>query len=450
MLKRCWTDEQKNAILAKNGAVLVSAAAGSGKTAVLVERVIRILTDKSTPCDVDKLLVVTFTKAAAAEMKERINARISEMLISEPENKNLQRQQLMLPSAHISTIHSFCNELIRENFYKLNMSPEFRIADENEMLILKNEVIQAVLEEKYKESSRKFLNLVEAFSSSRDDQKLISTVLTLYDFIRSHPFPQKWLDDKLKFYDDKQNLNENIFAQVLFDYARMAVTHCLQLTENSVKMIQEIERIKLAYEETLLYDKELLNELKSTLENKNWNEISRALKTIKFVALKRLVGYSDDPVKLKVIQNRKDVKEIIKNLTRLFFQSEEQCFEDLKTLRPIISELFELVKDFEERLDLAKNEKNVVDFGDLEHLTLKLLVCKTENGFEKTEIARSLSQQFEFVMVDEYQDTNEAQDLIFRSISDDERNLFVVGDVKQSIYGFRQAMPEIFLRRKQK
>ena len=146
MLKRCWTDEQKNAILAKNGAVLVSAAAGSGKTAVLVERVIRILTDKSTPCDVDKLLVVTFTKAAAAEMKERINARISEMLISEPENKNLQRQQLMLSSAHISTIHSFCNELIRENFYKLNMSPEFRIADENEMLILKNEVIQAVLE----------------------------------------------------------------------------------------------------------------------------------------------------------------------------------------------------------------------------------------------------------------------------------------------------------------
>ena len=141
MLKGCWTDEQKNAILAKNGAVLVSAAAGSGKTAVLVERVIRILTDKSTPCDVDKLLVVTFTKAAAAEMKERINARISEMLISEPENKNLQRQQLMLPSAHISTIHSFCNELIRENFYKLNMSPEFRIADENEMLILKNEVI---------------------------------------------------------------------------------------------------------------------------------------------------------------------------------------------------------------------------------------------------------------------------------------------------------------------
>lgn len=450
MLKRCWTDEQKNAILAKNGAVLVSAAAGSGKTAVLVERVIRILTDKSTPCDVDKLLVVTFTKAAAAEMKERINARISEMLISEPENKNLQRQQLMLSSAHISTIHSFCNELIRENFYKLNMSPEFRIADENEMLILKNEVIQAVLEEKYKESSRKFLNLVEAFSSSRDDQKLISTVLTLYDFIRSHPFPQKWLVDKLKFYDDKQNLNENIFVQVLFDYARMAVIHCLQLTENSVKMIQEIEKIKLAYEETLLYDKELLNELKSTLENKNWNEISRALKIIKFVALKRLVGYSDDPVKLKVIQNRKDVKEIIKNLTRLFFQSEEQCFEDLKTLRQIISELFELVKDFEERLDLAKNEKNVVDFGDLEHLTLKLLVCKTENGFEKTEIARSLSQQFEFVMVDEYQDTNEAQDLIFRSISDDERNLFVVGDVKQSIYGFRQAMPEIFLRRKQK
>ena len=450
MFERCWTNDQKNAILAKNGAVLVSAAAGSGKTAVLVERVIQILTDKNTPCDVDKLLVVTFTKAAAAEMKERINTRISEMLISEPENKNLQRQQLMLSSAHISTIHSFCNELIKENFYKLNMSAEFRIADENEMILLKDEAIQAVLEEKYKASSRKFLNLVEAFSSSRDDQKLISTVLTLYDFIRSHPFPEKWLSDKLKFYDEEQNLNENIFARILIDYARMAVSHCAALTENSVKIIQEIEKIKSAYEETLLCDKTLIDGLKSTLEGNDWEEISKTLKAMKFATLKRLSGYSDDPTKLKVAQNRKEVKEIIKNLTRLFFQSGAQCFEDLKALKPIISELFALVKDFGAQLDLLKNEKNIVDFGDLEHLTLKLLVRQTENGFEKTEIAQNLSRQFDFVMVDEYQDTNEAQDLIFRAISDDEKNLFVVGDVKQSIYGFRQAMPEIFLRRKQK
>lgn len=450
MSKRCWTKEQRNAISAKNGAVLVSAAAGSGKTAVLVERVIQILTDKNAPCNIDKMLVVTFTKAAAAEMKERINARISELLISEPENKNLQRQQLMLSSAHISTIHSFCNELIKENFYKLNMSPEFRIADENEMLLLKDEAIQAVLEKKYSESSRKFLNLVEAFSSSRDDQKLISTVLTLYNFIRSHPFPQKWLADKLKFYDEKQNLNENIFAKVLMDYAQMAVEHCLQLTKNSIKIMQEIEKIRLTYEETLLCDRELISSVKAALDGENWDEISKTLKATNFMALKRLTGYSDDPIKLKIVQNRKDVKEIIKKLTRLFFQNERQCFVDLKALRPIISELFELLKDFEAHLELAKKEKNVVDFGDLEHLTLRLLVRQTENGFEKTEIARSLSQHFEFVMVDEYQDTNEAQDLIFRAISNDEKNLFVVGDVKQSIYGFRQAMPEIFLRRKQK
>ena len=314
MSERCWTIDQKSAILAKNGAVLVSAAAGSGKTAVLVERVIQILTDKNAPCDVDKMLVVTFTKAAAAEMKERINTRISEMLISAPENKNLQRQQLMLSSAQISTIHSFCKELIKENFYKLDMSVEFRIADENEMLIFKDEAIQSVLEKKYKESSRKFLNLVEVFSSSRDDQKLISTVLTLYDFIRSHPFPKKWLDDKLKFYDEKQNLNENVFARILLDYARMAVNHCLVLTENSVKIIQEIEKIKTAYEETLLCDKELINSIKADLGSENWNEISKTLKSTKFTSLKRLSGHSDDSIKLKVVQNRKDVKEIIKNL----------------------------------------------------------------------------------------------------------------------------------------
>ena len=449
MSKRSWTKSQQNAIEARQGAVLVSAAAGSGKTAVLVERVIQILTDKDGPCDVDRLLIVTFTKAAAAEMKERIRERISEMLRVEPENKNLQRQQIMLSSAHISTVHSFCNELIKENFYKLNVSANFRIADDNEMVLLKDEAIQLVLEEKYKIASKSFLGLVEAFSSSKDDQKLVSTVLTLYNFIRSHPFPEKWLADKLNFYDEENNLNENTFAKILINYAKMAVNQCLVLTDDSMRAVQEVEKIKLAYEQTLFSDKVALESLKQALNNGIWDQISEELKMFQFMTLKRVTGCSEDSIKLKVQQNRKQIKEIVKNLNKLFFSDEKQCLEDLRTLKLIISELFELVKDFSLKLDELKTEKNIVDFGDLEHLTLKLLVRQSENGFEKTEVAQSLSSRFDFIMVDEYQDTNEAQDLIFKAISDNEKNLFVVGDVKQSIYGFRQAMPEVFLKRKQ-
>lgn len=450
MAKRTWTKSQNNAIKAKKGAVLVSAAAGSGKTAVLVERVLEILTDKDNPCDADKLLVVTFTKAAAAEMKERISARISEMIIAEPENKNLQRQQIMLSNAHISTIHSFCNELLKENFYELNLSSEFRIADENEMLILKDEAIQIVLEKKYEESSERFLKLVEIFCVGKDDKKIIDTVLTLYNFIRSHPFAEKWLEDKLNFYCEENNVDKTVFAQILFDYAFLTINHCALLTKNSLRLIEDEEKIKLAYKDTLLCDECIIDELKQIIESKNWDKISFQLKNTQFVALKRLSGYNDDSIKLKVGQNRKEVKDLVKNLVSIFFQTEAQCLEDLKELKPIITELFNLVREFSFYLDELKKDKNIVDFGDLEHLTLKLLVKRKGNGFEKTELAKNLSQQFKFVMVDEYQDTNEAQDLIFRAVSDEEKNLFVVGDVKQSIYGFRQAMPQIFLRRKQK
>lgn len=447
--EKMWTESQLSAIKERNGSVLVSAAAGSGKTAVLVERVIQILTDKDKPCDADRLLVVTFTKAAAAEMRERISTKISEMLVCDPENKNLQRQQLMLSRAHISTIHSFCNELIKENFYELDISPDFRIADDNEMIVLKDEVIQNVLEEKYETACKSFHELIEAFSSARDDKKLISAVLTLYDFIRSHPFPDRWLDEKLKLYDENANIRETVFARTLIDYALEAIEQCLALTRNSILIIDENEKIKEAYGENLSFDMATLNEVKELLISGTWNQISNKLKGLKFTTLKRLVGYVDDPIKLKITQNRQEVKNIIKKLIQIFYPDEEQCLDDIRKLKPIINEMFSLVKDFWVKLDELKSEKGIVDFGDLEHLTLRLLVRSTEYGFEKTDLARILSSKFDHVMVDEYQDTNEAQDMIFRAISNDESNLFIVGDVKQSIYRFRQAMPEIFLRRKE-
>lgn len=451
MPSRVWTKEQQAAISAKGGAVLVSAAAGSGKTAVLVERVIQILTDEANPCDADKLLVVTFTKAAAAEMKERINERLSELLLIQPDNRNLQRQKIMLSHAHISTIHGFCNDLIKENFYELdNISPDFRIADENEMYLLKNEAMQLVLEEFYKNASKQFFTLVETFSASRDDQRLISTILTLYDFIRSHPFPKKWFEEKLCAYREAQSVSKTVFAQILIDYAKMVIGYGLDLVEDSLTAAQLDEKIWTSYEEALFCDKFLLEAIKNAIISEEWDAISATLKATEFCALKRLTGVTDEALKLKVLHNRKKIKDIIGELTRLFYQDENQCLADLREIEPIISELFGLVEAFSRQVDDLKREKNIVDFGDLEHLTLKLLVRQTNCGFERTEIARNLAEQFDFVMVDEYQDTNEAQDLIFRAVSREEENLFVVGDIKQSIYGFRQAMPEIFLRRKQK
>lgn len=450
MPKRLWTKDQQAAINAKGGAVLVSASAGSGKTAVLVERVIQILTDKTSPCDADKLLVVTFTKAAAAEMKERINERISELLLLQPDNRNLQRQKIMLAHAHISTIHGFCNDLIRENFYELDISPDFRIADENEMALLKNEAMQLVLEAYYKKASQQFFALVETFSASRDDQRLISTVLTLYDFIRSHPFLKKWFEEKLCAYREPQSVRKTVFARILIDYAKMAIGHGLELVEDSLSAAKWDEKIWTSYEEVLFCDKSLLENIRTAIISEDWNAISATLKAVKFCALKRLTGCTNDVLKLKILHNRQETKDIVRDLTRLFYQDEEQCLADLREIEPIIKELFGLVEDFRRQVDNLKKEKNIVDFGDLEHLTIKLLVQQTDCGFERTEFAQNLAKQFDFVMVDEYQDTNEAQDLIFRAVSRKEENLFVVGDIKQSIYGFRQAMPEIFLRRKQK
>ncbi len=449
MSSRQWTNSQKNAIYAKGGSLLVSAAAGSGKTAVLVQRVIEMITDKSNPCDADRLLVVTFTKAAAAEMRARINTEISNLLKITPNDKNLQRQQLILSRAHISTIHSFCNELIRENFYKLNISSEFKIADENEIMILKDEAIRTVLEEKYERSSPEFLNMVETFSSARDDNNLIYTVYEFYDFIRSHPFKEKWLSEKFDMYNES-NINDTEFFRVILNYAIESINHCLTLTKNSIELLNEDEKIKEIYGSSFSSDLSSLFLLKETLNLKTWDNISDELKNFKFDKLKALRGYKDDIIKVRVNENRKEVKAIIDKLKKLFYVSQEECIEDIKYLKPIVKEFFALTNDFEARLNLLKAERNILDFSDLEHLTLKLLVKETNAGFERTQEAYELSLKFDQIMVDEYQDTNEVQDLIFRALSHNEENLFMVGDVKQSIYRFRQAMPEIFLRRKEK
>lgn len=448
MAERKWTHAQADAIHARGGTLLVSAAAGSGKTAVLVQRVLERMTDEQNPSDADRLLVVTFTKAAAAEMRERIAQQLSRMLAEDPSNTALQRQQILLGGAHISTVHSFCSELVRENFYKLNISHDFRIADDGEMSILRGEAITQVLEDCYAAENPDFYELVEAFSSDRDDNRLILSVNQLYNFIRSHPFPERWLREKSEMYSGSVPVEETPWGLCLLHFAREACDYSLSLIRDSLESMQADEKLCAAYTEAYQSDLAGLTALQRAAQNGEWDNVGELAANFVFTRLKAVRGYAEDPLKLRLTACRDEVKSTVKKLAALFSATAQDCTNDLQALSPIVEQLFHVVTAFSHTLDQMKAERRLADFGDLEHWALRLLVRETENGYERTEEAIELSRRFDEIMVDEYQDTNEAQDLLFRAISQNEENLFMVGDVKQSIYSFRQAMPRIFLQRR--
>lgn len=445
---RNWTPSQRDAIEARNGTLLVSAAAGSGKTAVLVQRVIERLTDERNPTDADRLLVVTFTKAAAAEMRDRIGAQISLLLEQDPYNVRLQRQQVLLSRAHISTIHSFCSELIRENFYKLGISPDFRILDDSEMTLLRSDAVTQVLEEFYAAGDPPFFHLVDAFSAGRDDSKLISIVQTLYDFIRSHPFPERWLREKAALYRSTGPASQRVWGRTVLAFAEDAVTYAVSLTQNALSLMQQDENIAKAYRDAYTADLAGLMDLQEKVRKADWDALAIACCNFSYTKLKPLRGYADDPLKNKLASSRKEVKATVEKLAGIFSATEAECADDIARLAPLVESLFSLTSSFGTRLDQLKMERRAADFGDLEHWALKFLVRDTPEGFARTQEAEELASRFDEIMVDEYQDTNEAQDMIFRAVSREESNLFFVGDVKQSIYSFRQAMPQIFLRRR--
>lgn len=445
---RQWTENQKNAINARGGSLIVSAAAGSGKTAVLVQRVIERITDSEKPCDADRLLVVTYTRAAAAEMLQRINDRISELLEKDPLNPALRRQQNLLAKADISTIHSFCSRVIREFSSSLDISADVRIGEDGELMVMRNEAMDLTLSKFYGENNGYFNQLASAFSSGRDDVKLRNIIFRLYDFLRSHPFADSWLQEKLSFYREGQEVSQTVWGKIIRDYCVGACQYSLSVAEISMEISTEEEKIYNAINLLLASDLAFLRSMSETLERGTWDEIKQKLSSFEKGTFRTPRGYKDHPLAVKLKQNREIIKSTVEEMQKLFAQSEEECLEDIDYLRPIVEQMFLCIKEFGENFSKLKESKNIVDYSDLEHYTLQILV-KRENGeITFTEEADRISQRFDEVMVDEYQDANEVQDLIFKAISR-EKNLFVVGDVKQSIYGFRQAMPEIFLRRRE-
>lgn len=449
-----WTKEQLKAIDTRRCNLLVAAAAGSGKTAVLVERIIKIVTDEKNPVDIDKLLVVTFTSAAAAEMRERIAAAITKALERNPSSKSLQRQLTLLSRANITTMHSFCLDVIKNNFHTIDLDPAFRIGDETEGTLLKNEVLDEMFEDYYEKDDMEFFNLVEAYSGSKDDEKLKEMVLDLYRFSMSGPWPEKWLIDKAEEFNISSlgELDKTVWVEVLKNDISMEVDSFINLYYKAIEMINDTEGIE-EYLDTFNDELSRLINLKESLDL-GLSEIYDKLFKISFGRLKsiRKNKVSDVDVQNLVKSIRDEVKKkICKLQDDIFMLSPAEMLEGINLTYPFMKKLSEITLEFSKRFSERKKEKNILDFNDLEHLCLKILIDKTEDGDTiPSKVSENFRELFDEVLVDEYQDSNNVQEAIINLVSrknTDNPNVFMVGDVKQSIYRFRQAKPELFLEK---
>ncbi len=444
-----WTKQQLAAITARGGTLLISAAAGSGKTAVLSERVARLLADEDNPVPAGQLLIATFSNAAAAEMRERIEKKLEERVAADPKNRFLREQQQALQSAQIGTVHSFCLGLIRNHFQLLNLPADLRVGDERELQILRREVLSGLIAERYEQEDPLFLHTVELFSAARSDQQLLKTVLRLYDFTRSHPFPESWLQEKLALYREDIPISQTAWGEEILSYTKGALRFACGEMVGAVAAMKEDAQLSAAwlaaYESDLLQLQQLLQQAQAG----DWDGIHRSLFAFTFIKKRPLRGYEGEEFKKALDQVRKDCKTLLERLRdKTFHATLEQAAEDICDLKPKIALLFSLTQEFAGRFSAAKTERKIVDFSDLEQYALQLLCRHGEDGLpQPTELALSLRKEISMLLVDEYQDTNEAQEMIFQSLSDG-ANLFMVGDVKQSIYGFRQASPRLFMEKK--
>lgn len=442
-----WTDNQLLAINARKGDVLVSAAAGSGKTAVLVERVLRMITDPVSPLSIDRLLIVTYTRAAAAQLKERISQRLSELILQNPDDRYYRRQLVMLPRAHISTVDSFCSDLCREFFYELEIPRDYKIAEQSQLGVLSSNALEETLDDLYEEGDTGFFELVRCFSNSKSDRGLEKNILKLYEFLRSHPFMDVWLDEKLSYYTDFTGATDSIWGKAILKHAKRIIDYGTTLSVRTIEAAEQEPELLSKNSQLLYRDKKYFEDLKTAVDTKSWDELRNMIYSFESGVLSAR-GFKEHPVKLKIAANRDILKSCVSELKELFESDESDCIRDIKELYPVVSRMFRCVRIYHEKFSEQKKKKNLADFSDVEHWTLRLLVKHTPNGVKLTDTARVVAGRFDSVLVDEYQDANEVQDMIFKAVSQ-ESNLFIVGDAKQSIYAFRQAMPEIFINRKE-
>ena len=445
-----WTEEQRQVIELGGRNILVSAAAGSGKTAVLVERIITMLTRKENPVDVDRLLIVTFTEAAAAEMKERIRQAIEDQAEKRPEDENLNRQATLIHSAQITTIHSFCLSVIREHFHTIDLDPAFRIGEEGELKLLRGEVMQEMLEQYYEEADPEFLNLVESYGGSRDDKKIEELIECLYEFSRSYPEPDRWLAECVHAYEveNMEELQATVYYQAMQknmagymagarELLQQGLTVCvapdgpqmyMDALEDDLRQIERLEQAE-GYEETY-----------EAIQRINWKRL----------ASNRKNQASEEKANF-VKRVRDSVKDMIKDLKSLYYELPgEDVLEEIGRCRPYMQMLARLTTDFSQRFEEIKRSRNMIDFDDMEQYAMRILTREEDGRLVPSKVAEEYQKQFYEIMIDEYQDSNLIQETILTSVSgkwSGRNNIFMVGDVKQSIYRFRLSRPELFMEK---
>ncbi len=418
---------------------------GSGKTAVLVERIINKVINYNI--DIDKILIVTFTSAAASEMRERILEAIYKKLEENPSNLNLQRQIILLNKSNISTIHSFCLDIIRNNFYEIDTSANFRVADTAEIDLLKQEIIDNLFEEKYIQEDKEFNKLLEIYTDYKDDENLKQLILNIYKFIQSSPFPEQWLNEQVEKFNLENKLekdfSENIWGQIL-------LTNFKEELIDSILKLKQVEKNLQKYDELLKYKLVLSEDIQNleSLENctSSWEET--------FCKANNLIWSkwpSDRKITLDYKNEAKEIRDSIKKkvgstIEKYLIYNSKQANSDIFEMYPILKSIKNLVIQFSDMFSAKKKEKNIVDFNDIEHFALNILLKVEDGKIYETDVAKKYKEKFEEIAIDEYQDSNLVQEYILKSVSKG-NNIFMVGDVKQSIYKFRQARPELFLEK---
>lgn len=457
-----WTEEQQKVIDTRDRNILVSAAAGSGKTAVLVARILALVTDPAHPVDIDRLLIVTFTNAAAGEMRQRIRDALEARAEEAPENAHLQRQLVLIHNAQITTIHSFCLQVLRSHFHMIGLDPGFRIADEGEMLLLRQDVLKETLEEAYElgagevhtTETEEFRQLLEQLAPGKDDQAVQNALLQVYQFSLGQPWPDEWLAGCRMAYcrpDKEETPTEPDWVRFVVKDTKRVLADVREEILYAITLCQA-EHGPYMYEKAMQDDLAMVEALQAA---DDYRELAKAFAVSGTYT--RLSTKKDESVskeqKEQVQELRAGIKDALASVrVQYFYDRPEALEETFYASGVVVRALTRLVERFMEKLTEKKREKNVLDFSDLEHLALEILVVHDETGIQASPAALEYAEQFEEIMIDEYQDSNLVQELILNSVAGrgrGEANRFMVGDVKQSIYRFRLACPELFLEKYQ-
>ena len=438
------TPQQEQAVFNRGGNLLVSAAAGSGKTKVLVDRLMSYLTDPADPANIDEFLIITYTKAAASELRGKIAAKLSERIALEPENRHLQQQLQRLYMTTISTVHAFCGELLRQFAYRLDLSADFRTAEENECAQIRDDVMQQILENAYDTAGEDpdFCALVDTQGIGRDDRQLPQVLLKVYDSARCHLNPDSWLESCMDGLG-----GESVTDAADTRWGRFLMDELFGYLDLQIKAM---ERCACQAADApggaavAAFLNETIQQLRFLRQSETWDQIV-ARKEIDFGTLRFKKDFTDEDLKNRIKVIRDGCKEGLKKAVRSFADPSAQVFADMESTAAAIRGMVRLVRRFDKEYDQVKRRRRILDFSDLEHRTLDLLLGSRRSG--PTAIAREIGNRYREVMVDEYQDSNAVQDAIYSALTAQKHNCFMVGDVKQSIYQFRLADPGIFLEK---